>query len=60
MDSIYNLARPYDLVALLQQENRAVMLEGLKQELLQRKDEIDKNEDKDTGESHCLLCLANV
>ncbi len=49
MDSIFNLRRPYDLVALLKQEERAVMLENLKQELLTRKEEIDKNEDKDTG-----------
>lgn len=49
MDSVFSLRRPYDLVALLRQEERAVMLEHLKQELLTRKEEIDKNEDKDTG-----------
>ncbi len=49
VDSIFNLRRPYDLVALLKQEERAVMLESLKRELLMRKEEIDKNEDKDTG-----------
>jgi tetratricopeptide (TPR) repeat protein len=49
VDSLFNLRRPYDLVALLKQEERAVMLENLKQELLTRKEEIDKNEDKDTG-----------
>ena len=50
MDSVFTLRRPYDLVALLRQEERAVMLEHLKKELLTRKEEIDKNEDKDTGE----------
>jgi len=49
MDSMFNLQRPYDLVALLKQEQRAVMLENLKQELLSRKADIDGNEDKDTG-----------
>ena len=50
MDSVFNLRRPYDLVALRRQEDRALKLETLKQELLLRKEEIDKNEDKDTGE----------
>ena len=48
-DSLFNLRRPYDLVALLKQEQRAIMLENLKEELLARKEEIDRNEDKDTG-----------
>ncbi len=43
------MRRPYDLMALLKQEQRAVMLENLKEELLARKEEIDRNEDKDTG-----------
>ena len=52
-DSLFNMRRPYDLVALMQQEQRAVMLENLKEELLARKEEIDKNEDKDTGWCSC-------
>ena len=51
---MYNLRRPYDLVALLKQEERADTLEGLKRELLTRKEEIDKNEDKDTGKVNNL------
>ena len=43
------MRRPYDLVAFMKQEDRAVMLNNLKKELLNRKDEIDKNEDRDTG-----------
>jgi len=49
MDSVFNLQRPYDLMALLKQEERAEMLENLKQELLSRKGDLDGNEDKDTG-----------
>ena len=51
-ESLFNLRRPYDLVALLKQEQRAIMLENLKEELLARKEEIDRNEDKDTGNKH--------
>lgn len=43
------MKRPYDLVAFMRQEERSGMLEKLKDELLSRKDEIDKNEDRDTG-----------
>ena len=49
MESVFTLRRPYDLVAMMRQEERAVMLNQLKQELLQKKEEIDKNEDRDTG-----------
>ncbi|XP_041366225.1 tetratricopeptide repeat protein 17-like isoform X2 [Gigantopelta aegis] len=48
-DTVFNMQRPYDLVAFMKQEDRAVMLNNLKKELLNRKDEIDKNEDRDTG-----------
>ncbi|OWF35392.1 tetratricopeptide repeat protein 17-like isoform X2 [Mizuhopecten yessoensis] len=48
-DTVFNLRRPYDLVAFMKQDDRTEMLEGLKEELLTRKDEIDKNEDRDTG-----------
>lgn len=49
MDSVFNMKRPYDLVAFMKQEDRSIMLEKLKKELLSRKDEIDKTEDRDTG-----------
>ncbi|KAK0055172.1 tetratricopeptide repeat protein 17 [Biomphalaria pfeifferi] len=49
VDSVYSMRRPYDLVAFMKQEERANMLNSLKKELLSRKDEIDKNEDRDTG-----------
>ncbi|KAK3594378.1 hypothetical protein CHS0354_032887 [Potamilus streckersoni] len=49
VDSVFNLKRPYDLVAFMKQEDRANMLESLKKELLSRKDEIDRTEDRDTG-----------
>ncbi|CAE1321266.1 Tetratricopeptide repeat protein 17 [Acanthosepion pharaonis] len=47
-DTVFNMRRPYDLVAFMKQEERAVMLDNLKKELLSRKDEIDKSEDRDT------------
>jgi len=49
MDSVFNLQRPYDLMALLKQEERAEMLENLKQELLSRKGDLDDTGDGDTG-----------
>ncbi|XP_064604076.1 tetratricopeptide repeat protein 17-like isoform X2 [Liolophura sinensis] len=49
LDTVFNMRRPYDLVAFMKQDERARTLSGLKNELLSRKDEIDKNEDKDTG-----------
>eukprot|EP00106_Octopus_bimaculoides_P009784 XP_014777226.1 PREDICTED: tetratricopeptide repeat protein 17-like [Octopus bimaculoides] len=48
VDTVFNMRRPYDLVAFMKQEERAVMLDNLKKELLSRKDEIDKSEDRDT------------
>ena len=51
VDSVFNMKRPYDLVAFMKQEERASMLDQLKQELLARKDEIDKTEDRDTGKT---------
>jgi len=51
MDSVFNLQRPYDLVALLKQEERAEMLENLKDELLSRRGNLDGSDDKDTGPS---------
>ena len=37
------------MVAFMKQEQRASMLNDLKKELLNRKDEIDRNEDRDSG-----------
>ncbi|KAK7486422.1 hypothetical protein BaRGS_00022346, partial [Batillaria attramentaria] len=49
MDSVFNLKRPYDLVAFMRQEERAHMLGNLKKELLSRKSEIDRHEDRDSA-----------
>lgn len=57
---MYNLRRPYDLVAFMQQEERASMLNGLKKELLSRKDEIDRNEDRDTGTYIMFHIFSNI
>ena len=40
------MRRPYDLMALLQQEERFDLIESLKQDLVAQKEEIDRNEDK--------------
>ncbi|KAJ8299215.1 hypothetical protein KUTeg_023275 [Tegillarca granosa] len=48
-DTVFNMKRPYDLVAFMRQDDRVTMLDNLKDELLARKDEIDKNEDRDPG-----------
>ncbi|XP_025087686.1 tetratricopeptide repeat protein 17-like isoform X2 [Pomacea canaliculata] len=48
-DSVFNLRRPYDLVAFMRQEERAYMLGNLKKELLSRKSEIDRHEDRDSA-----------
>ncbi|KAK8402915.1 hypothetical protein O3P69_000887 [Scylla paramamosain] len=42
------LRRPYDFLALAQQEQRAMQVESLKRELVSQKSQIDRNEDKDT------------
>jgi len=57
LDSVFNLQRPYDLVALLKQEERAEMLENLKEELLTRRGDLDGNDDKDTGAQLSLIFL---
>lgn len=49
MDSIFSMKRPYDLVSLMQQEKRAVLIEDLKQQLMVQKEEIDRQEDKETN-----------
>ena len=43
------MRRPYDLMSMLKQRERAEKLEELKDELMERKAIIDKNEDRDTG-----------
>ncbi|XP_027224243.2 tetratricopeptide repeat protein 17 [Penaeus vannamei] len=48
MDSIFQLRRPYDFLALAQQEQRAMQVESLKRDLVSQKSQIDRNEDKDT------------
>ena len=48
---MFNMKRPDDLVSLLKQDGRTSMLDSLKVDLLRKKEEIDKNEDKDTGRS---------
>ena len=48
MDSLFQLRRPYDFLALAQQEQRAVQVEELKQQLLKHKAHIDTHEDKVT------------
>ncbi|XP_023223356.1 tetratricopeptide repeat protein 17-like [Centruroides sculpturatus] len=49
IDSVFSLRRPYDLVALMQQEQRAILVEELKQQLMMQKEEIDLHEDKETN-----------
>lgn len=46
MDSIFQLRRPYDFLALAQQEQRAMQVESLKRDLVSQKSQIDRNEDK--------------
>ena len=43
------MRRPYDLVAILKQEERSRVVENLKTELITRKEVIDTNEDRDVG-----------
>ncbi|XP_022250210.1 tetratricopeptide repeat protein 17-like [Limulus polyphemus] len=49
MDSVFSLKRPYDLMALMQQEQRAMLVEDLKEHLMTQKEEIDRREDKETN-----------
>ena len=60
MDSVFNLRRPYDLVAFMRQEERAQMLGNLKKELLNRKSEIDRHEDRDSGRLLVFFCTSVV
>lgn len=46
-----------DLVAFMRQEEGSGMPEKLKEELLSRKDEIDKNDDRDTGMNKILFLM---
>ncbi|KAH3816914.1 hypothetical protein DPMN_118439 [Dreissena polymorpha] len=60
IDSVFNMKRPYDLVAFMKQEDSAAMLDKLKQELLSREDETGRTEDRDTdnGTQSDVDCLA--
>lgn len=49
LDSTFSLKRPYDLLALMEQEKRAIEVEDLKQKLIIQKEEIDRREDKETN-----------
>ncbi|KAF0312441.1 Tetratricopeptide repeat protein 17 [Amphibalanus amphitrite] len=63
MDSMFFMKRPYDFIAMAQQERRASMVEALRKELLSHKVEIDQNDDRDqdvekklyTEDPHCLV-----
>ena len=52
------MRRPYDFMSLLKQAERADKLKKLRDELIERKAEIDQNEDKDTGQ--LLLSLKSI
>lgn len=49
MDSVYQLDKPHDLMALLAQEDRTTRAELLREELFQKKVEFEHREDKDSG-----------
>lgn len=49
MDSVFQLERPHDLMALLAQEERATRAEMLREELFKKKVEFEHREDKDSG-----------
>ncbi|CAD5117844.1 DgyrCDS6590 [Dimorphilus gyrociliatus] len=49
VDSVFNLHRPYDLLALLRQEGRAYLLQNLQDELVKKKKDIDQNDKDEPG-----------
>ena len=49
MDSVYQLEKPHDLMALLNQEDRTARSELLREELFLKKVEFEHKEDKDAG-----------
>lgn len=49
MDSLFQLDKPHDLMALLAQEDRAVRAELLREELFQKKVEFEHRDDSDSG-----------
>lgn len=49
MDSIFQLDKPHDLMALLAQEDRTTRAELLREELFQKKVEFEHREDRDSG-----------
>lgn len=59
MDSIFQLRRPYDFLALAQQEQRAMQVESLKRDLVSQKSQIDRNEDKVRLQRYFSFCIAS-
>lgn len=49
MDSVYQLDKPHDLMALLGQEDRTYQAELLREELFKKKVEFEHRDDKDSG-----------
>ena len=49
MDSVFQLDKSHDLMALLTQEDRTMRAELLREELFQKKVEFEHREDKDSG-----------
>lgn len=60
MDSIFQLRRPYDFLALAQQEQRAMQVESLKRDLVSQKSQIDRNEDKVRLQKYFSFCIPAV
>lgn len=60
MDSIFQLRRPYDFLALAQQEQRAMQVESLKRDLVSQKSQIDRNEDKVRLQKYFSFCISAV
>jgi hypothetical protein len=48
-DSVFQLRRPYDLMSLLHQENRAQMLSTIKNQLIAQKEEIESDSNSNNG-----------
>lgn len=49
VDSVFNLNRPYDLLAFLRQEKRAQFLQTLQDELVRKKKDIDQSDKDEPG-----------
>jgi hypothetical protein len=46
---VFQLRRPYDLMSLLHQENRAQMLSTIKNQLIAQKEEIESDSNSNNG-----------